>query len=181
MGHAVTIDIGVILAREPLDNPWQDHRWRAVDVILDAAPVSQWREHGRLGDTVLYHAATLPLALHRKETAAYIVNLETGEPAVWIVLRQDPAAAEPVQVHAVSASPHDVQAYGESETETVTSVPMPEPLQRLVEHFIAGHHVAEPFVKRQRQRHHVPEEEKFGQEPIFTRPARKRGGYDGRG
>jgi hypothetical protein len=170
MSHTITIDVGVILAREVLDNPWEDHRWRPVGVILDAPPVpGDWREHGRVGETVLYHAATLPLELHRKETPAYVVNLETGEPAVWIVLRHDPAAERPVAVHVVSASPHDVQAYGESGTETVASVPMPAPLVHLLEHFVARHHVTEPFIKRRRQPHHKPQEELFGQEPIFKR------------
>ena len=171
MGHAVTIQVGVIVAREELDNPWQDHRWRAVDVILDAPAITEWQEHGRVGDTVLYHAATLPLELHRKETQAYCLNMDGGDPAVWIVLRVDPARADtrPVEVHAVSASPHDVQAYGESELETIQSVPMPAPLRALVEHFVARHHVEEPFVKRQRQKHHKPEDEKFGQQPIFQR------------
>ena len=181
MGHAITLQIGVIVAREALDNPWQDHRWRVVDVILDAPPVVDWREMGRVGDTMLYHAATLPLELHRKETPAYRQNLESGEPAVWIVLRQDPSSSghRPIEVHAVSASPHDVQAYGESELEAIQCVPMPAPLLALVEHFLSLHHVDEPFVKRQRARHHKPQEEKFGQQPIFGhnagRPAGNRG------
>jgi hypothetical protein len=181
MGHAVTVQIGVILAREPLDNPWEDHRWRAVDVVVDAPLLSgDWTEHGRVADTVLYHAATLPLVLHRKETPAYRINLDSGEPAVWIVLRKDPSATgpRPVEVHAVSASPHDVQAYGESELESIQSVPMPQPLIALVAYFLDQHHIDEPFVKRQRARHHRPEEEKFGQQPIFARSAHpgKRGG-----
>ena len=171
MGHAISVQVGVIIGQERLGNAWEDHRWRAVDVILDAPPVADWREHGSADEMKLYHAATLPLELHRKETPAYRLNLDSGEPAVWIVLRQDPggSAMRPVEVHLVSASPHDVQAYGESETETIQSVPMPAPLVALVEHFIARHHVDEAFVKRQRARHHQPEQEKFGQEPIFER------------
>jgi Protein of unknown function (DUF3305) len=171
MGHAVTIQVGVILAKEPLDNPWEDHRWRAVGVILDAPLVDDWQEYGRAGDTILYHAVTLPLELHRKETPAYLANLESGEPAVWIVLRQDAGGTcrHPVEVHTVSASPHDVQAYGEQESESIQCVAMPAPLLALVEH-----HIDEPFVKRQRVRHHQPEEEKFGQQPIFQRAGGRR-------
>ena len=88
-------------------------------------------------------------------------------------MREDPfsTAARPVTVHAVSASPHDVQVYGENEGEIIYSVPMPEPLQALVKDFIARHHVEQPFIKRQRQRHFQPVEEKFGQQPIFERGA----------
>ena len=45
-------------------------------------------------------------------------------------------------------------------------VAMPQPLLELLEAFVAEHHVEEPFVKRQRQKHHQAEEHKFGQEPI---------------
>ena len=43
---------------------------------------------------------------------------------------------------------------------------MPDALIELLEAFVAEHHVEEPFVKRQRQKHHRAEEHKFGQEPI---------------
>lgn len=182
MSHVVSIEVGVVLARETLDNAWQDHRWRAVAVLLDAPPVEDWREHVRDGDTVFWHAATLPLQLHRKETAAYKINLETGEPAIWIVLRENPGGSgRPVEVHLVSASPHEVQAYGEMEQERVESVPMPEPLIALLQDFIARHHREEPFIKRQRDKHHREEDHKFGNQPIFARGVRRPPGQGGDG
>ena len=60
-----------------------------------------------------------------------------------------------------------MQAYGESGTETIERVAMPERLVALVRAFIDEHHVEEPFVKRQRQRF-ADDGEKFGQEPIFV-------------
>lgn len=171
MSHAVSVQIGVIVAREEIANAWQDHRWRPVAVIFDAPPIEDWRETERIGSTVLFHAATLPLELHRKETPGYLENFRNDEPAIWIVMRHDAFSSDrhPVTVHAVSASPHDVQAYGETDQESIHSLPMPAPLQALVKDFIARHHVDQPFVKRQRERHHKPAEEKFGQQPIFAR------------
>jgi hypothetical protein len=186
MSPSITLPVGVVVAREKIEHPWQECRWRPVSVFLNAPEVAEWRELRRGDGFVHYHAATLPLELHRKETNAYRTNLATGEPAVYVVLREDPGASSswPVTVHLVTASPFEAQAYGESGLEIIELVPMPEPLIELVEEFIAVHHVDEPFVKRQRQKEQVTEEHKFGQEPIFVLRERLRtkqgsGGIDG--
>ncbi|MCL4765229.1 MAG: DUF3305 domain-containing protein [Hyphomicrobiaceae bacterium] len=170
MSSSISIPVGVVIARESIDHPWQDCVWRPIGVFLNAPEIEEWRELRRDETSVQYHAATLPLELHRKETPAYQVNLETGAPAVYVVLRNDPGAASewPVSVHLVTASPHDAQAYGESGIETIELVPMPGPLVELVREFVEVHHVEEPFVKRQRQKYAIEAEHRFGQEPIFV-------------
>lgn len=168
MSSSITLSIGVVVARERIDNPWQDCVWRAVGVFLNAPEIAGWRELRRDEGCVHYHAATLPLALHRKDAASYLANLASGEPAVYVVLRHDPGSTSdrPVGVHLATVSPYDAQAYGESGLETVTQVVMPADLVELLREFVAVHHVDEPFVKRQRQRYHVEDDHKFGQEPI---------------
>lgn len=185
MNSSISIPVGVIVAREKIDHPWQEYVWRPVDVFLNPPEIEHWRELRRDEKSVQYHAATLPLELHRKEASAYKVNLETGAPSVYVVMRHDPGAASewPVSVHLVTASPHDAQAYGESGLETIELVPMPGPLIELVREFVAVHHVDEPFVKRQREKYKIEEEHRFGQEPIFVLRERMRGkrGSDGDG
>jgi hypothetical protein len=182
MSASITIPIGVVVAHEKIDHPWQEYRWRPVSVFLNAPDGGGWRELRRGDSFVHYHAATLPLALHPKDTSAYRANLATGEPAVYVVLREDPGAAAhwPVTVHLVTASPYEAQAYGESGLEIIERVPMPEPLVALVDEFIAVHHVDEPFVKRQRRKEPVTEEHQFGQEPIFV-VRERRGAKQGSG
>ena len=167
MSRALSVPVGVVIAREKIDSPWQEFIWRAVSVFLNAPEVGAWRELRR-GDTfVHYHAATLPLELHAKETLGYAANLGEDSPSVYVVLRERPEDSEqPMQVHLVTASPHEAEAYGHTSEETISAVAMPEPLLELLEAFVAEHHVAEPFVKRQRAKHHRPEEHQFGQEPI---------------
>jgi len=182
MGSSLTIPLGVVIAREKIDHPWLDTRWRPVSVFLNAPP-AEWRTLRRGTDITHYHAATLPLELHRKETMAYQVNLANGEPSVYVVLREDPSFPpdRPVEVFLVTASPFEAQAYGESGFEIVDRVPMPEPLVVLVEEFIAAHHVDEPFVKRQRQKRQAEDEHKFGQEPINVLRERMRSKNQGGG
>jgi len=175
MSHVVTIPLGVIVAREKIDHPWQDFRWRPVSVFLDAPPIDRWRELRRGAGFVHYHAATLPLELHRKETTAYQVNLANGLPSVYVVLCDgDGTEGEPMRVHLVTASPFEAQAYDTSGFEIVERVTMPDRLVTLVRCFIEEHHVEEAFTKRQRGRHHVEEEHKFGQEPLFVLQERMR-------
>ena len=186
MNSTISIPVGVVLAREKIDHPWQEYVWRPIGVFLHAPEISDWRELRRDEKSVHYHAATLPLELHRKETAAYKLNLDTGEPAVYVVLRDDPGASSkwPVSVHMVTASPHDAQAYNESGLETIKQVPMPQPLVELVREFVEAHHLEAPFIKRKRQNYEIEEEHRFGQEPIFVlrermRAKRGNGGSDG--
>lgn len=168
MQTTISISLGVVMAKEQVESPWESHIWRADSVFLNAPEAPGWRELGRQGTSVYYHAVTLPLELHRKDTMGYVANLEDGEPSIYVVWREDPfsSSSDPVDVALVLASPHEAEAYGQIEEEKVGAVPMPAQLVELVGAFIDAHHEEETFVKRQRQRHHREEEHNFGQEPI---------------
>jgi uncharacterized protein DUF3305 len=173
MQRVLSVPLGVIVSRERIDNPWQEHAWRPVSVFLNPPDVNEWRELRRDATSVHYHAATLPMELHAKETIGYKANLDAGKPLVYVVLRETGDEERPIEVATVTASPYDAEVYGYDSSETVGTVAMPEPLIELFEAFVAEHHVEEPFVKRQRQKHHRAEEHKFGQEPIAVLRQRK--------
>jgi Protein of unknown function (DUF3305) len=178
--HAIEVPVGVVVVRETIDHPWQSHRWRPAQLLLDAPGDAVWLELSREPGSVRYLAGTLALELHRKETAGYRRNLAESHPYVFVVLRHDPAAADEHPVlHLVTASPDEVQAYGGSGVEIIEQVPMPEPLVALLHRFVDAQHADEPFIKRQRNRHHASDEHKFGQEPLHTLRARR--GSEGTG
>ncbi len=170
MQRIVNVPLGVVIARDRVDSPWQDTQWRVVSVFLDAPPLEGWRVLREDGQTTLYHAATLDLELHRKETAGYRANLDTGEPSVYVILREGSAdgGTDPMHVHLLTASAHDVEAYGHLGTEIIGQVTMPEPLVELLAAFIGAHHVEEAFKKRRRKPYVREEEHQFGQEPIHV-------------
>jgi hypothetical protein len=172
----MSIAVGVIVAHDKVDHPWQEYIWRPMSVFLNAPEAAEWRELRRDRTSTQYHAATLPLELHHKETIGYQANLASGDPRVYVVLREQGGSDRP-EVALVTASPYDAEVYGYTSEEIVGAVPMPEPLVELVAAFVAEHHVEEQFVKRQRQRHHKAEEHKFGQEPIDV--LRRRRGQPG--
>ena len=189
LDRILTVDVGVVVAREAVDHPWQDHIWRPIEVFLNAPKVASWRELRRGDGFVHYHAATIPMELHRKEAAGYRETLQLERPGIYVVLRSDDHddvtdvdddnGPWPVSVHMVTASPFDVEAYGDSGDEIIDVVPMPAELIALVSEFVATHYVEEPFRKRRQKRHHREEDYHFGQEPVAElRERMKRAGRD---
>jgi hypothetical protein len=162
-----SLDVGVIVERRKIDHPWQEWEWRPVAVFIGAEPQCNWTEISRGDGWTHYHAATLPIELHRRETEAYVHNLETGTPSVYIVMREDEdgETSRPYYIELVTASPYDAQDYLDSGEEIVERVPMPEPVLAWVDHFISQHHVEEKFIKRRRDKLKI-EDHKFGQEPL---------------
>ncbi len=179
--RTLEIPLGVIVAREAIDHPWQDHIWKPVSVFLDAPPVDGWRMLRQEPGREHYHIATMPLELHRKETAGYKVNLSNGVPSVYVVLREGSGDGgdRPIHCHLLTASPFDVEAYGATPDDMVGRVAMPDLLVELVDAFISAHHVEEPFVKRARVRYEIEDEHKFGQEPVhLLRDRMRRAGHE---
>ena len=132
MDRVLSIPLGVVIAREKIDHPWQEYAWRPVSVFLNAPEASQWRELRREAKSVHYHAATLPLELHAKETIGYAANLETGEPTrLRRAARERATAARPMQVAVITASPYDAEVYGyDMGSEIVGTVAMPDAADR---------------------------------------------------
>jgi hypothetical protein len=140
MNSAISIPIGVIVARERTANHWQEYRWRPVDVLLNAPDSAIWREVRRGKDFVHYHAATLPLVLKASEKVGYRINLANGVPSVYVVLSEhlngNGSRAMPVTVTHLTVSPFEIQSFGSAGHESVERVPMPEPLVQLLHSFV---------------------------------------------
>ncbi len=142
--------VGVVLRRTPGVTRWAKWAWRAVAVLPGAGP-AQWRELRRQGDTVEYHAATVPLELYRAETEAYLHGIAARAPAVYVVMRKV-TGEHPFEVLLVTASPYEAQDYCDSGEDIVEKVPMPPGLLAWVGDFVGRHHQEEEFVKRRRDR-----------------------------
>ncbi|MGD9786243.1 MAG: DUF3305 domain-containing protein [Hyphomicrobiaceae bacterium] len=179
MSVELTVPLGLVVARERIDHPWQEYRWRAHSVFLDAPAEASWRKIYSSAGTDHYHAATLPLVLHRKEAMSYRVNLANGEPSLYVVMREDSDGENgaPISVHSVTASPFEAQSYGNMAFEQVDRVGMPHRLVELVRAFVDEHHVEDNFKKRTRQPHVKQDEYQFGQEPIFVLRERMKSGF----
>lgn len=166
MERSVRIQLGVVVERRRSRSPWQEWIWRPVSVIAGApalgsagaletagetAGETEWRELVRGDDWTQYHAANLPLELHRAETEAYRINLGQKPPRVFVVLRPTTEPGpHPYRPLLITASPEEAEGYLESGDEIVEGVPMPDAVIAWLRAFVERHHVEQPFVKRKR-------------------------------
>ena len=144
--------VGVVVERREIDNSWQDYEWQPVAVFPGAPEVDDWRGIEEGDGWIRFHAATLPLELHRGETEAYKVNLSYDPPGVYVVLR-DKFEDEDEDDHEVrpflaTVSPYEAQDYLDAGDDIIERVPMPDGMIAWIQAFIDQHHVDEPFHKR---------------------------------
>lgn len=141
MPSDLAVPIGLVVARERAGHPWQEYRWRPVQVVLDAPEHPGWRRLSRRRDAAQHHVARLALRLHGKEAMSYQVNLTNGEPTLYVVLREDkfPTGPVPVSVHRITASPFEAQAHSDVALDVVERVTMPVRLVEVVQGFIDTH------------------------------------------
>ena len=150
MRDTQTMQVGVVLERRRIGNPWQEYAWRPVAVIPGAPEVTRPRLLMREGPIELYHAATLPIELFRSETEGYRYNLSQEQPRVYVVLRFSESDGEP-RPFLVTMCPYEAQDYSESGSDIVDGVLAPDAVLAWVAEYVARYHVDVPFKKRVRQ------------------------------
>lgn len=162
------LTIAVVIERRTIDHPWQDHEWRVAGLVPGAAAGSRPALIEESPGVRRYRAGVGVLSLHRADVEAYVRNLTSPRPSIYVVLRKTDAAdaVAPYGVALVTANPYDAEAYMEGDEALVASLPMAAEVRQWLEAFVAAHHRPEPFRKRQRTKVEV-EAHSFGQEPIF--------------
>ena len=149
----IEMSLGVVIRKTPGVTRWAAYSWKAVAVLPGAGP-ADWVEMRREGDTIEYHAATLPLTLWAAETDAYLANLTDTIPSIYVVLREDFGEA-PFDAVLVTASTYEAQDYADSSEDIVEKVQMPDGLIAWVRDFVHEHHEHEDFIKRRRDEHRI--------------------------
>ena len=102
----ISIPVGIVVEKRKSTHPWADWNWIPRAVFMNAEEGVNWREMMRGDDFVQYHAATLHLNLHRKDTEALRLNLMLEKPELYVVLRDSEEAGSefPWQPFLVTAS-----------------------------------------------------------------------------
>ncbi|WP_241524071.1 DUF3305 domain-containing protein [Oceaniglobus indicus] len=143
--------VGIVLRRSPGVTRWAAWAWRATDILPGAGP-ADWKVLQQMGDETLFHAATLPLTLYVSDTEAYVHELQSRTPSVYVILRNGSDRTRPLNAVRVTASPYEAQDYSDTGEEIVEKVAMPKPMHTWIEAFVARHHEEETFVKRRRDK-----------------------------
>ena len=89
--------VRVIVERQPLDNPWISHKWAVHDLIpldisaglgaLPSGDIILQPLHAGSSELDLY-MADIRIDLHHAEAEAYAENLQSSDPAIYVVLRR---------------------------------------------------------------------------------------------
>ncbi len=164
------MQLGIVLDRRKIDHPWQDYDWEAVAVIPDAPETAEWSVIDEGDDFTRYHAGSLPLEIHRKDTEGYRYNLVNTPPVVYVLLREDDddddenvtGVGADIVPFLVTVCPFEAQAYLDGDEHLVEPVPMPEAVAMWLAAYIEQHHVDEPRYKRKNTRLD-PDKVGFGQ------------------
>ncbi len=165
----VKIPLGIVVEKRKSSHPWADWIWKPVSVFMNAPEGANWEVMRRADDFVQYHAGTLYLHLHRKDTEALRSNLMLKQPVLYVVLQEDENATEdfPYIPHVVTASAYDAQDLEDAGDDIIEKVVMPETVAAFIQAFVEEHHVDEKFIKRKRDKLKI-EDQKFGKTPIYS-------------
>ena len=95
--------------------------------------------------------APAEVELYRSETANYRDNLASGAPMLWVALRAT-GVEPPYGIIAVTADPSEGEGYDRGRQRPRRGGADAGAGARVIEAFVAEHHVERPFYKRKRDR-----------------------------
>ena len=143
--------VGVVLRRRSIDNPWIDHIWSPVTVLDEVPVTAQWTVLSTEPDATMYYAGAASIDLFSSDTANYRDNLADGEPRIWVALRRQAGGSE-LELTKVTADPTEGEAIFESGCDVIGTVPMSPEIASWIAAFVDEFHVERAFHKRQRDR-----------------------------
>jgi hypothetical protein len=147
----VRIPVGVVVERRKAKSPWVDFVWSPVAVLPGVPDAAPWTVLDGDAECTRFYCGSAEVALYRADASGYRDNLATGAGLLWVVLR--PSGLDPpYEIATVTAEPSEGEAFTESASNLVETVPMPEAVRATVAEFVTAHHVEQPFVKRKRDR-----------------------------
>lgn len=146
-----TLTVGVIVERRKAKNPWQDFVWQPVEAVVPPPPLAPWTAMREEGTTTRFFAGPFTMELYPRETVSYKMNLDSGSPSIYVVLREDASMPQGVRLELASPSPADAEAYMDGAA-TVDKVPMDDDVTAWLAAYIETFHVEEQFRKRKRGR-----------------------------
>ena len=146
-----TREIGVVLRRRSIDNPWIDHTWSPTAILDEVPAAAPWTVLSSEPNETLYYAGAASIDLFSSDTAAYRDNLADGAPRIWVALRRQDGGQE-LELTKVTADPTEGEAMFESGCDVIGTVPMPPDIAAWIAAFVDRFHVERVFHKRKRDR-----------------------------
>ena len=155
-------EVGVVVRRAKVDNPWIDHVWSPEAVLVEAPATLPGALLSREDEAELFYAGAATIELYKSETGNYRDNLIDGAPFLWVALRKTPEGG--VELAAVTPDPTEGESLFESGL-LVGKAAMPAEIASWIAAYVDEFHVERVFLKRER--------DKSGPDPRKTPGARK--------
>lgn len=143
--------VGVVLRRRSIDNPWIDHMWSPLMILDDVPATAPWTVLSSEASATIYYAGSASIDLFQSDTANYRDNLADGEPRIWVALRRQDGGDE-LELTKVTADPTEGEAMFESGCDVIGTVSMPADIASWIAAFVDEFHVERAFHKRKRDR-----------------------------
>ena len=178
----ILIAVKIIFTKKLLNNKWQSHEWEIHDLVLmdmesgdgfppinnvEIMPLRSFKNDSVKDNFRNYFFAEASIDIHRAEAEAYAENLQSSDPAIYIVLREglyddeieesDENSDIDVHLAEVSLSPYNIQDYEDSGEDIIKKIPLKGPISDLLEKFVEQHFKPEEFIKRKRDRARIDE------------------------
>ena len=147
-------EVGVVLRRRTIENPWIDHLWSPVTILENVPATAPWTVLSQEEGATLYYAGAAFIDLFSAETTNYRDNLADGSPRIWVALRRQDGGPE-LELTKVTADPTEGEAMFESGTDVIGTVPMPPEIAAWIAAFVDEFHVEQVFHKRKRDRANI--------------------------
>src|SRR4051812_41727515 len=144
-------EVGVVLRRRSIDNPWIDHMWSPLMLLDDVPATAPWTVLSSEAEAMIYYAGSASIDLFSSDTANYRDNLADGEPRMGGALGRQDGATE-LELTKVTADPTEGEAMFESGCDVIGTVPMPPDIASWIAAFVDQFHVERAFIKRKRDR-----------------------------
>ena len=183
--------VRVIVERQPLDNPWVSHKWAVHDLIpldlsaglgaLPSGDITLQPLHAGSSELDLF-MADIRIDLHHAEAEAYAENLQSSDPAIYVVLRstedvdtdenedsETVTGCADVRLFDVSLSPYNIQDYEDCGEDQIEKLPLQGPIAQFVESFVEQHFTPEVFVKRKRDKARIDADTQRGGDARLSR------------
>jgi len=141
--------VGVVIERRRARSSWVDFIWRPVMILPGVPDAAPWTTLAQDENATTFYAGAREVELFAASSGFYLDNLANDEPALWVVLR--PTGLEPpFEIVAVTADPHEGEAFTQAGDDLVEPVVMPPPVRAAIEAFVKERHVDNAFFKRTR-------------------------------
>lgn len=144
-------EVGVVVRRRSIDNPWIDELWSPAMILEEVPATAPWTVLSSDAAATTYYAGPASIELFSQETANYRDNLADGAPRIWVALRR-PDGGPDLELTKVTADPTEGEALFESGCEVIGTVPMPPEIASWIAAFVDRFHVERVFHKRKRDR-----------------------------